>query len=359
MRKTTTALAVLAVGALAACAGVPVDGPSTSAVLDASTLRVEQLTLATAGQWPTAFSRPEVHPGPPAPVPNATRIEAGDRLRIVIYEGMDQGVFGTSAQGGSTFEEVLVGPDGAIRLPYVGSVPAAGRSVADLRQDIISRIRRFTIRPDAMVAVQSRNLGSVSVSGAVREPGRFVVGEEAVTVLDALSLAGAPMESPYTAQVIIRDGRGVRTTNLAQIAYGPSIPLAEDTEVIVMTEPATYQALGAVRAPGSQAITTPDLNLLEALGAVGGLDGMRANPRGVFVFRGPPPGDADTRPRVYQLDMRAPEAFAVAQSFPILPGDALYVTEAPVAQWTKVLSAIQGTVGVGASAATVGRLASN
>ena len=197
------------------------------------------------------------------------------------------------------------------------------------------------------------------VGGAVREPGRFVVGEEAVTVLDALSLAGAPMENPYAAQVIIRDSRGVRTTNLAQLAYGPSIALAEDTEVIVMTEPATFQALGAVRTPGSQPISKPDLNLLEALGSVGGLDGQRANPRGVFVFRGPPPGDPDTRPRVYQLDMRAPEAFAVAQSFPVLPGDALYVTEAPVAQWTKVLSAIQGTIGVGASVATVERLASN
>lgn len=362
MRNPIIALALFSAAGLGACAGLPADGPSTGAVMnggEANALRVEQLTLATAGQWPTAFRRPEAHSGPPAPSPDATRIQAGDRLNVTIYEGMDDGVFGTSAQGGTTFEEVLVSPDGAVQLPYVGALPAAGRSISDLRLAIISRVRRFAVRPEVLVSVSSRNMGTVSVGGAVQEPGRFTIGEEAVTLLDALSLAGAPLDAPYSSTVLIRDGRGVRTTTLADIAYGPSTPLREDTEIIVIGESATFQALGAVRQPGSQPITTPDLTLLQALGSVGGLDGLRANPRGVFVFRGPPPGDPDPRPRVYQLNMREPEAFAIAQSFPILPGDALFVTEAPVSQWTKVLSAIQGTVAVGASAATVERLAGN
>jgi polysaccharide export outer membrane protein len=178
-----------------------------------------------------------------------------------------------------------------------------------------------------------------------------------LTIQDALSFAGAPFDAPYTAQVAIRETGGVRRASLAQILAGPSLPLAGDTDIIVTIEPAAFNAMGAVRRQGPVPLVKAHTSLLEALSATGGLDGMRANARGVFVFRASSLSDADSRPIIYQLDMRRPDAFIIAQRFTMLPDDTLYVTEAPVAQWAKVLSAIQGTVNIGASAATIERLA--
>ncbi len=345
-----------------ACANLPADGPTSGAIASAAvegSVRIEPLTLGAAAAWTHPFARPATGLGGVSSRPAANRIEVGDRLNIGIYEALSEGVFATSGQRGSQFTDVIVEPDGAIRLPYAGAVPAAGRSADEVRQAIINRVRRFTVRPDATVMVASRNRGSVSVGGAVRTPGRWIVGQDVVTVLDAVSLAGAPLETPYGSTVLVRTPDGTVTTSLAEIAFGPSTPLTGDTEIVVAATPARFQAFGSVRQPGHQDITTAGLNLLEGLAAVGGLDGARANPRGVFVFRNAQPGDADQRPVVYQLNLSDADAFAIASAFPILPNDAIYVTEAPVAQWTKVLAAIQGTISVGASAATVDRLVRN
>ncbi|RZJ18929.1 MAG: hypothetical protein EON91_03330 [Brevundimonas sp.] len=345
-----------------ACANVPADGPSTGAIASAAnegSVRIEPLTMAAAATWTHPFARPEIGAGGVSSRPLANRIEVGDRLNVAVYEALDEGVFATSGQRGSQFTDVLVEPDGAIRLPYAGAIPAAGRSADEVRQAIINNVRRFTVRPDATVMVASRNMGSVSVGGAVRTPGRWIVGQDVVTVLDAISMAGAPLEAPHGSTVIVRTANGTTTTSLAQIAFGPSTRLTGDTEIVVAATPARFQALGSVRMPGSKDITTAGLNLLDALSSVGGLDGARANPRGVFVFRKAAPDDADQRPLVYQLNMGDAGAFAIATAFPVLPNDTIYVTEAPVAQWTKILAAIQGTISVGASAATVDRLVRN
>lgn len=352
-------LALALLFALGACAALPADGPTTKSLTGADTVRIEPLTLESASRQRRAFGMPSDVDYAPTTMPGRYQASIGDVLRVVVFEGMTEGVFATPAEGGSVFEAIPVGEDGNILLPYIGALRAAGRDVSEIRRDIIARARGFAVRPDALVQISTRNAGSVSVAGAVTSPGRSAFGGDVLTVQDALSRAGAPFNTPYTAQVLIRGQNGSRRATLAQILAGPPLPLEGDTDLIVSIAPATYQALGAVRRQGVQTIATPDLNLLDALGAVGGLDGARANPRGVFVFRDAESGDPDPRPIVYQLDMRAPESFAIAGQFPVLPDDTIYVTEAPIAQWAKVLSAIQGTISLGASAATLERVVGN
>lgn len=334
------------------------DGPSTGALLDGdSGLRLRPLSLTSAGDAGSTFSVAPEQDFAPTPMPSRFTIADGDVLAIAIFEGVPDGVFATPASGGSVFPEVVVNRDGVITLPYVGSLRAGGRDVAELRQDILTRIRGFATRPEASVEIKARNRGSVSVAGAVQRPGRTTIGMDMLTIQDALSSAGAPFDAPYSARVTIREKDGVQRASLAQILAGPGLPLTGDTDIIVTVEPAIFNAMGAVRRQGPVPLVKAHVSLMDALSATAGLDGMRANARGVFVFRAASPTDPDARPIIYQLDMRQPEAFIVAQRFTMLPDDTLYVTEAPVAQWAKVLSAVQGTVNVGASAATIERLA--
>ncbi|MFN6980428.1 MAG: polysaccharide biosynthesis/export family protein [Brevundimonas sp.] len=355
--RSASSAAILAL-LLASCAGIPTDGPSTRAIVggDPANLRIEPLDLTSVAALATATPI-SASAYPPVATPVRTLLQAGDTVTITLFEGLPDGVFGSTSTGGSQFKGLLVRQDGSVQVPFVGRLRAAGRDTEDLRRDIISSVRRFAARPDAVVSIETRNMGYVSITGAVTTPGRMVIGSDILTVQEALSKAGAPFNKPYTTQILIRSTSGVQTMTLADVMVRAPITLTGDTDVVVSLEPAIFRALGAVRSAGPHEINYADLSLLDALGIVGGLDPSRANPKGVFLFRAATHGSADQRPIIYQLSMAKPEAFAIADAFEIRPGDTLYVTEAPVAQWTKILAAIQGTIGLGATGATIGNLA--
>ena len=71
-------------------------------------------------------------------------------------------------------KEVVVRPDGMVSFPLVGDVPAAGRTVEDLRLDIAKRLSRFI--PSAHVSVSLTKLLSyrIYVLGRVAKPGEFL-----------------------------------------------------------------------------------------------------------------------------------------------------------------------------------------
>lgn len=349
---------VILMALLAGCSGIPTDGPPTGAILNAASadLRIEPLDLAYVQSLASNETIASTPVYGPTPSTSRSLVQEGDLVGVTMFEGLPDGVFGTAASGGSQFEGLLVRSDGSLQIPYIGRIQAAGRDTEEIRLEILSKVRRFAARPDAVIVIESRNGGNVSVAGAVTTPGRFIVGADVLTLQEALSRAGAPFNKPYTAQVTVRTNDGPISGSLADIMAGPPIRLDGNTDVIVSLRPATFQALGAVRSAGPHEITYADVSLLEALALVGGLDPSRANTRGVFVFREASPVAEDRRPIIYQLNMAEPEAFAIATAFKVRTGDTLYVTEAPVAQWTKVLAAIQGTIGLGATGATIGNL---
>src|ERR1044072_315782 len=89
---------------------------------------------------------PAVYAAPmPMPMPvaydAAYKLDAGDRLRIVIY-----------GQEGLT-NTYSIDAGGSITLPLIGSVPARGRTPAGLAADITARLRNGYIR-EPSVAVE-------------------------------------------------------------------------------------------------------------------------------------------------------------------------------------------------------------
>lgn len=101
--------------------------------------------------------------------------------------------------------EVVVRPDGMISFPLVGDVPAAGRTVEDLRADIVKRLMRFMPNPNVSVAVTKLLSYKIYVLGRVNKPGEYMVGHH-TDVLQALSLAGGltPFASENDIKVIRR-----------------------------------------------------------------------------------------------------------------------------------------------------------
>jgi polysaccharide export outer membrane protein len=83
-----------------------------------------------------------------------------------------------------------VAGDGAIALPLIGNVPAAGRTPGELASEIEARLRAtYMVNPRVAVEVSEAKIRSIYVLGAVNKPGAFPLdNSQPVTVLRALAM---------------------------------------------------------------------------------------------------------------------------------------------------------------------------
>ncbi len=113
----------------------------------------------------------------PAPVRDPYRINPGDVLQISVWKEED------------LTRELLVNPDGHIAFPLAGDMVAEGRTVEQLRVELVEKLSRFI--PDVVVTVAALQLNGnkVYVLGQVTRPGEFVM-TRTVDVMQAISTAG-------------------------------------------------------------------------------------------------------------------------------------------------------------------------
>jgi polysaccharide export outer membrane protein len=129
-----------------------------------------------------AMSQPSYAPMPIAyaaasPTPDAVyRLDAGDKLRIVIY-----------GQEGLT-NSYAIGASGTITMPLIGSVPARGRTPAELAAEITARLRKGFIR-DPSVAVEIESYRPFFILGEVAAPGQYPYVPN-MSVESAVAIAG-------------------------------------------------------------------------------------------------------------------------------------------------------------------------
>jgi polysaccharide export outer membrane protein len=104
-----------------------------------------------------------------------------------------------------------VRPDGAFSFPLVGEVDAVGKTVEELRRELVQELGR--VIPDVVVTVSVLEIrgNKVYVIGQVNQPGEFIVNPR-VDVIQALSLAGGTtaFASPSQIFVLRREGQQQR-----------------------------------------------------------------------------------------------------------------------------------------------------
>jgi polysaccharide export outer membrane protein len=106
----------------------------------------------------------------------AYRLDAGDRLRVVIYG--QEGLTNTYA----------IDAGGSITIPLIGAVPARGRTPAGLAEEITGRLRRGYIR-DPSVAVEIEGYRPFFILGEVAAPGQYPYVPN-MSVESAVAIAG-------------------------------------------------------------------------------------------------------------------------------------------------------------------------
>ncbi|MBB4571510.1 polysaccharide biosynthesis/export family protein [Rhizobium leucaenae] len=86
--------------------------------------------------------------------------------------------------------EYLVGPNGGVALPFAGELKVAGRTTADVAQEIAHNLQmRFGLSDLPEASVEILEFRPIFVAGEVHAPGKYPYDPE-MTVLKAVSLAG-------------------------------------------------------------------------------------------------------------------------------------------------------------------------
>jgi polysaccharide export outer membrane protein len=102
---------------------------------------------------------------------------------------------------------VTVLPDGELYFPLIGEVRAAGRTVAEIREEIKTKISVYVPDPTLSVDVRQVNSMIIFVLGRVNNSGRFVVNAK-TNVLQGIAMAGGlnPFAKRNDIKVIRQEG---------------------------------------------------------------------------------------------------------------------------------------------------------
>ncbi|HVW30333.1 MAG TPA: polysaccharide biosynthesis/export family protein [Polyangiaceae bacterium] len=98
--------------------------------------------------------------------------------------------------------DASVRPDGTITMPLAGEFHAAGRTAAQLQNEISTRLASYVKDAVVTVAVIEVNSYRFTVAGNVEHPGMFT-SRYYVTVSEALALAGGPNRYASTSDVVL------------------------------------------------------------------------------------------------------------------------------------------------------------
>jgi protein involved in polysaccharide export with SLBB domain len=134
---------------------------------------------------------------------DAYRLGPQDRLRIKVVE--------YRAGKGETFEwtalnaDYAVNPEGAVSMPVLGDVPAAGKTTAEFGETVSDTLqKRAGLENRPAVSVEVITFRPVYVLGDVQTPGEYAY-RPGLTALQAVSLSGGFYRLPDTG--LLRLGR--------------------------------------------------------------------------------------------------------------------------------------------------------
>jgi polysaccharide export outer membrane protein len=124
---------------------------------------------------PVAYAAAPMQAAPPT-YDAAYRLDAGDKLRVVVYG--QEGLTNTYA----------IDAGGSITMPLIGAVPARGRTPAGLASEISAKLRNGYIR-DPSVAVEIESYRPFFILGEVAAPGQYPYVPN-MSVESAVAIAG-------------------------------------------------------------------------------------------------------------------------------------------------------------------------
>ncbi|WP_291846088.1 polysaccharide biosynthesis/export family protein [Bradyrhizobium sp.] len=385
-RALPAMLAVAALLFLPACSELPGTGPKSNAVQTHATaglrsdaalpyalVDISADTIGLLSQPNLITFQGEFTDKRPKP---QQVVGVGDVLNISIFEAAPGGLFTPPTAAGArpgNFVDLpaqAVDQKGSIHVPYAGEIPAAARTLPDIQQSIVTRLRNRAIEPQVIVSLNQQFSSVVSVLGDVNTPGVLALNSVGERLLSLIARAGGPkfeaIESYVTLQ---RDGKRVRVL-LSRVVNDPreNIFIRPNDVIFLTREAPTFTALGALNQNvfgfnSEIPFDVETLTLAQAIGKAGGLNDQQSDPSEVYVYRYEDRrllekmGVATTRfaydriPTIYRVNLRDPSGMLLAAGFQMKTKDVMYVANARVVDYYKLLLLINNTANTASNTA--------
>lgn len=245
------------------------------------------------------------------------RLKYGDILGIDVYGEAN------------TKREVRVGPDGTINYLFVNTLPAVGRTIPEVRNDLTAQLKTFYRYPLLNIVLNHFGWDYYTVIGQITAPGIYPVYPQS-TILSALCAAHGFSTRLFRDQTVdmvdldrsflAHDGEYIRIDFEALLKEGDlswNFPL-HGGDYLFFANRAFNRVfvLGEVRAPNSVEYLT-GITLTQAIAGSGGIT-ERASSR-IVVIRG-----SLAYPRWFYIDSNLIFK-GCAPDFPLMPNDIVYV----------------------------------
>ena len=159
--------------------------------------------LACAVLSPVVASEPAGTPAPAPPAAHAAappgyQLQPGDLITVSVWKETD------------LQSDVLIRPDGGFSFALAGEIVAVGKTVEEIRQVLVERLKRYIPSPVVTVAVKQIGGNRIYVVGRVNRAGDFPLSSP-IDVMQAIALAGGT--TPFAAIndiVILRRQNGAQ-----------------------------------------------------------------------------------------------------------------------------------------------------
>jgi polysaccharide export outer membrane protein len=296
----------------------------------------------------------------------AYRVGPADVLSIIVWEHPELVIpnltytigetGGTLPSGpGLTSQAVpgyVVGHDGNIQFPYVGSFHAAGLTVGEVQRGLKSALGPYIRTPQITVSVVGYRSQRVFVEGMVSQAGIKPITDIPMSLPEALGQAnGISGGVGDTSQVeLMRNGKRYQLNlpALAASGFDASKIMLQDRDVVRVL-PQTYNQVfvtGEVNKPLAMSMHDGSLTLNDALASASSVNPTSAEPAAIYVIRAT---ENPAQPEVFKLNSSSPVGFALAEHFQLKPKDVVYVDSTGLARWSRMINLLVPTA-VGANA---------
>lgn len=323
---------------------------------------VDSKLLQTVSHWPAGKGGAQAQHWLKGGASGAGQmLVAGDMVQLGVWESGENKLLTNPGAPTTEIKGVKISPAGSIFVPYVGPVKVAGLSVEAAREKVQTQVAQLI--PDAQVqldAIPGRK-NSVDIIGGVGRPGNVPLVDRSLTVLGLISEGGGVQASIENPQLRLQRAGKVYEISMSRVLDDPSLDagLLPGDKLIVAQDDRKFLAIGAARKEQMIPFPKDNLNALEAVALVGGIDSNRANPKGVLILReyGASAVHADgiggpTNQRViFSMNLTTADGLFSAQNFPIQANDVVLATESPMVTTRTVLGLV-GTIFGAANTAT-------
>lgn len=130
----------------------------------------------------------------------AMDIKTGGEYRLSKYDVLNVVIIGFSEK---ILNDIIIGPDGYVNLPYAGSVKIAGLTIPEATAVLSEKLSEYIKIPSMSIMVTQYGPRKVYVMGEVNKPGIYSLGSDYMNVFAAISSAGGIAKKGRTRNIAV------------------------------------------------------------------------------------------------------------------------------------------------------------